>query len=199
MGAPSAEQIRHRSRAASRLRARQWSRAAWSLAGLFASLPLASRIFLGVWGFDASAGIACLCLVVGTYLHILSRRSFSAIPDPASMLEEAFALAQSGRWNQAVELLTEAIRLSPWVWQGFQYRGELYLLQPDSLDLAVADFSEAIRLAPGEPHLYTLRGHAYGLLGDEAASRMDYETAAALGGTPAPVVARPETPSEPRQ
>src|SRR5579872_4767711 len=169
MGAPAVEEIRHKSRTASRLRARQWSRAAWALAALFASLPLSSRIFLGVWGFDAAAGIGCLCLVIGTYLHILSRRGYSAIPDPASVLDEALDLARSGHVDQAGALLKEVIRLSPWVWQAFQYRGELYLLRPESLERAVDDFSEAIRLAPEEPHLYALRGHAYALLGDEPA------------------------------
>lgn len=195
MGA-RAEEISHRSRMAFRLRARQWSRAAWALAALFASLPLSSRIFLGVWGFDAAAGIACLSLIAGTYLHILSRRSLPAMPDPASVLDEALALARSGRVDQATEELTEVIRLSPWVWQAFQYRGELYLLQPDSLGRAVEDFSEAIHLAPEEPHLYALRGHAYGLLGDELSARQDIERAAVLAG-PIPIVsAEPRLPNE---
>ena len=33
-----------------------------------------------------------------------------------------------------------------------------------------------------EPHLYVLRGNAYGLLGDEASARSDYAKAAELGG-----------------
>ena len=48
-------------------RARQWRRAALALAFLFGSMPLASKLFLGSWGFDGAPGIACLCLVVAGY------------------------------------------------------------------------------------------------------------------------------------
>jgi tetratricopeptide (TPR) repeat protein len=146
-------------RASLRLRARQWSRASWALAALFASLPVSSRLFLGVWGFESAGGVAGLCLVAGTYLHILARRASGAIPDPAVMLDEALALARLGQVDEAIALLTEAIRLSPWVWQAYQYRGELYLSR-QMLDRAAKDFSEAIRLAPNEPHLQVLLGQA---------------------------------------
>ena len=162
-----------------RLRARQWSLTAFAMAVVFGSLPLASRIFLGGWGFDGSAEIGCLCLIVAVYFHIVSRR-FPAIPDPATNLERAGERALEGRGDQAIALLTEEIRLSPQLWQAFQYRGELYLRQ-DKADAALRDFSEAIRLAPREPHLYLLRGNVYGLLGDESASQGDYARAAALG------------------
>ena len=46
--------------------ARQWSRMAWAMAALFASMPAASKLFLGVWGFDGAAEIACLFLILGT-------------------------------------------------------------------------------------------------------------------------------------
>ena len=146
-------------------RARQWSRIAWVMAALFASMPAASRLFLGVWGFDGAAEIACLCLILGTYLHIAGRRAARAMPDPASMLDQAIQLASSGQVDEAIALLTETIRLSPHLWQAFQYRGELYLHQ-QSLDAALRDLDEAIRLAPEEPHLYLLRGQAQSLLGD---------------------------------
>ena len=158
------------------------------MAVVFGSLPLASRIFLGGWGFDGSAEIGCLSLIVGVYFHIVSRR-FPAVPDPATILERAGERAFAGRSDQAIALLTEEIRLSPQLWQAFQYRGELYLRQED-VDAALRDFSEAIRLAPREPHLYLLRGNTYSLLGDESSSRSDLEQAAALAGenpgTPAP-------------
>lgn len=144
-------------KASFRRRARQWSRAAWALAALFASLPLSSRIFLGVWGFESAGGVAGLCLVTGTYLHLLARRASGAMPDPAEMLDEALGLARLGQVDEAIAMLTEAIRLSPWVWQAYQYRGELYLSE-NALDRAAADFSEAIRLAPNEPHLHVLLG-----------------------------------------
>ena len=135
---------------------------------LFASLSVASRLFLGAWDFEGAAGIACLCAVAGTYLYLRGRRASRPIADPATTLDLAIRHAQSGRVDEAVELLTEAIRLSPQLWQAFQYRGELYLIQPNRADAALQDFTEAIRLAPEEPHLYILRGHAQSLLGQAA-------------------------------
>jgi tetratricopeptide (TPR) repeat protein len=139
---------------------------AWAMAFLFASMPAASKLFLGVWGFDGAAEIACLCLILGTYFHIAARRRVPAIPDPATMLDEAIQLASSGRIDAAIALLTETIRLSPQLWQAFQYRGELYLRQ-QSFDAALQDLNEAIRLAPEEPHLYVLRGQAHSFLGGD--------------------------------
>jgi tetratricopeptide (TPR) repeat protein len=147
-----------------RLRARQWSRMAWAMAFLFASMPAASKLFLGVWGFDGAAEIACLLLILGTYFHIVGRRRSRAMPDAASMLHQAIQLASSGEIEPAIALLTETIRLSPELWQPFQYRGELYLRQ-QCFDAALRDLDEAIRLAPEEPHLYILRGQAHSLLG----------------------------------
>jgi tetratricopeptide (TPR) repeat protein len=170
-----------------RLRARQWSRTAFAMAVVFGSLPLASRIFLGGWGFDGAAEIGCVCLLAGVYFHIVSRR-FPAVPDPATILERAGERASSGRSDQAIHLLTEGIRLSPQLWQAFQYRGELYLRQDGQADTALRDFSEAIRLAPQEPHLYVLRGQAYTLLADESSARGDYARAAELAGGGPPAV-----------
>jgi len=140
------------------------------MAALFASMPAASRLFLGVWGFDGAAEIACLCLILGTYLHIAGRRAGPPIPDPASMLDQAIQLASSGEIAPAIALLTETIRLNPRLWQAFQYRGELYLHQR-SLDAALRDLNEAIRLAPEEPHLCILRGQAQSLLDESQSNR----------------------------
>jgi len=149
---------------------------------LFGSLPLASRLFLGGWEFTGAGEISCLLLILGTYFGLVSRRMPPAVPDPATMLDQASVLASSGRIDRAVKLLTKTIRLSPQLWQAFQYRGELYIRQGNAVALAVRDFSEAIRLAPTEPHLYLLRAHAHSLLGDDSSSRNDYEKASALSG-----------------
>jgi tetratricopeptide (TPR) repeat protein len=137
---------------------------AWAMALLFASMPAASKLALGTWGFDGAAEISCLCLIVGTYLHIVGRRSTPAVPDAASMLDQAIQLAVSGEIDAAISLLTQTIRLSPQLWQAFQYRGELCLRQ-QRFDAAIRDFTEAIRLAPEEQHLQVLRGQAQSLLG----------------------------------
>src|SRR5438034_11577826 len=66
----------------------QWSRTAFAIALVFGSFPVAGRIFLGDWEFEAAAGIACLCAVAGIYFRVLDRRAFRAIPDLAAMLDQ---------------------------------------------------------------------------------------------------------------
>jgi Flp pilus assembly protein TadD len=180
MPAPQGHEIQPASPKAHRSRLRQWSRTAWAMALIFGSLPLASRLFLGVWGFDGAAEIACLLLMAAAYLHLAGRRKAPAMPDPAAMLDQAGQLASTGRSDRAIAVLTKAIRQSPQFWQAFQYRGELYLQQGDALPRALDDFSTAIKLAPEEPHLYVLRGHAYRLLGDEASAQRDFVQASLL-------------------
>ena len=164
----------------SRSRAGQWSRAAWALALLFATLPVAGWIFLGGWGFPGAGELSGICFLLGLYLYFRSRRA-ARVPDPAAMLERALGLAASGQVSDAIKLLTTTIRLSPRFWQAFQHRGNLHL-RNGSIDRAIEDFTAAIHLAPEEAPLYGLRGQALSLKGDEQAARKDFETAAGLGG-----------------
>jgi Flp pilus assembly protein TadD len=62
--------------------------------------------------------------------------------------------------------------------------------EPDAAESALQDFTEAIRLAPDEPHLYVLRSHVFTLLGRESSARADLEAAARLRG-------ETETPARP--
>ena len=171
-------------------RARQWCRAALALAFLFASLPLAGKLFLGSWGFDGAPGIACLCLVAAAYLYFAGRERRPPIPDSAAILDEAIRLAALGETGRGLALLDEALRLSPRLWQARQYRGEMRFGEPDAAESALQDFTEAIRLAPDEPHLYVLRSHVFTLLGRESSARADLEAAARLRG-------ETETPARP--
>jgi cytochrome c-type biogenesis protein CcmH/NrfG len=134
--------------------ARQWSRAAWALALLFGSLPLVGRLVLGSWEFISAGEIACLLLLTGIYFHLCSRR-YATKPDPATLLDQANRLAAGGRPDRALAVLTRTIRQSPKLWQAYQYRGELRLRLGDRAH-AAEDFSNAIRLAPDEPHLQVL-------------------------------------------
>src|SRR5437879_11782082 len=93
-----------------RLRARQWSRASWALAGLFASLPLSCRLFLGEWGFESAGGVAALFLVAGIYLHILARRAARALPDPAEMLDRRRGMARLAQAEAGRAILTGGVR-----------------------------------------------------------------------------------------
>ncbi len=168
-------------------RARQWRRAALALAFLFASLPLTGKLFLGGWGFDGAEGIACLCLAAAAYLYFAGRKRQPPIPDSASFLDEAIRLAASGATDRGLALLDEALRLSPRLWQARQYRGQMRLGEPDAAESALQDFTEAIRLAPGEPHLYILRSHVFTMLGRDSSARADLEAAARVRPTPAAI------------
>ena len=147
-----------------RARARQWSRMAWAIGALFASLPLSARLFFGAWGFEGAGEIAAVFLVAGTYFYIVSVR-VPVLQDPAAMLDQANQFVTSGRADRAIRQLTKTIRQSPRLWQAYQYRGQLYLQQDDATR-ALEDFNQAIRLAPDEPALQLLRDHARAVLGD---------------------------------
>ena len=142
----------------SRARWLQWSRTAFALAALFASFPVTARLVLGEWAFEGAGGIAGLWLAGGLYCFIRGRRLKPA-PDPAAMLDEAIHLASVGETARAMRVLGRTIALNPWFWQAFQYRGQIRLRLGES-DGAIADFDQAIRLAPDEPHLRELRAEA---------------------------------------
>ena len=157
----------------------QWSRAAWGLSALAASLPVASRLFLGSWAFTGAGEVSFLFLALGIYLHIHSRRRARTVRDDAANLERALQLASAGQTDESIELLTRLIRQSPRLWQALQYRGQIHL-QLGSTEEALHDLSQAIELAPEEAHLYALRSQARVLAGDEEGARRDWESAAAL-------------------
>jgi hypothetical protein len=99
-----------------RLRARQWSGAAFVIAALFASL--------GMWGFDEAWSLAVLSGIAGVYFHIVGRRH-GKLPDPALMLERAQELAAEGRVEEARGLLAETVRLNPWFTEAREYLEKL--------------------------------------------------------------------------
>lgn len=166
-------------------RARQWYRASLALAILFASLPLTAKLLLGSWGFDGALEIACLFLAAAAYLYFAGRKDQPTIPDSAAILDEAIRQAALGQADRGLALLDEALRLSPGLWQARQYRGELRLAASDAMS-ALQDFTEAIRLAPDEPHLYILRSHVFTLLGRDSSASADLEAAARMGGDAEP-------------
>lgn len=104
-----------------RLRARQWSRAGFVIALLFASLAL--------WGFDGAWEMAGLFAVAGGYFHIVGRRR-SRLPDPALMLERAQELAAEGRFDEARGLLAKTVEQSPWFNEAREFLEKLRFGQP---------------------------------------------------------------------
>ena len=126
---------------------------------------------------------------MAVYLYFAGRVHRLPLPDPATIVGEAIRLAASeGETSRGIALLNEALRLKPRFWQARQYRGQIRLREPDAAESALQDFTEAIRLAPDEPHLYILRSHVFTLLGRESSARADLEAATRLGsdtGAPA--------------
>jgi len=122
-----------------------------------------------------------LCLNGGD-LNLAGRERRSPLPDSASNLDEAIQAAALGEIDRGIELLDEALRLSPRLWQARQYRGQTRLGVPSVAESALQDFTEAIRLAPDEPHLHILRSHVFALLGREGSARGDLEAAARVRG-----------------
>ena len=145
-----------------RARTRRWSRTAFALAALFASFPIAGRLILGEWAFEGAGGIAGLWLIVGAYLYVLVQR-MPKVEDGAALLDEAIHLASSGDPQRAAKVLDRAIEENPWLWQAYQYRGELRLAEGNP-EKAIEDFEKAIEIAPAEPHLYELRSRAEEML-----------------------------------
>lgn len=146
--------------------ARQWSRTAWALALLFATLPIASKLFVGVWGFSGAAELALLCALLGTYFHFTARRNV-ALRDASAMLDKALLLARSGETERSIDLLTKTIRFNPRLWQAYQYRAELHLVRGEP-QKAIEDLTIAIRLAPEEEQLQGLLERAERLVSDKS-------------------------------
>jgi Flp pilus assembly protein TadD len=121
----------------------------------------------------------------GSVSLLCRTRSPATNPDSAAILDKALQLAATGATGatgRGFALLDEALRLDPSHWQAWEYRGQIHLGEPDGTESAFKDFTEAIRLAPDEPHLYILRSHVLTLLGQDSSARADLEAAARLGG-----------------
>jgi Tfp pilus assembly protein PilF len=166
--------------AAYRSETRKWSRTAVAIGVLFASMPAASRVFLGVWGFHQATGLSIICFTIAIYLYARSLGWKLGLPDGAALLDRAHRLESSGRVPKAISVLTQAIRLDPNLWQAHEYRGNLHARQGEYSE-ALKDFTEAIRLAPHERHLYVIRARVYSNIGEDISAGQDYETARRLG------------------
>ena len=136
---------------------------------------------LGSWTFDGAAGIACLCLIAAVSFYFVGESVGPRSPIPLSILDEAARLAAAGEIDRGIALLDQVLQLSPRLWQARQYRGQMRLAEPDAVESALKDFTEAIRLAPDEPDLYILRGHVFSLLGQDSFARADLEVARPTG------------------
>ncbi len=84
-----------------------------------------------------------------------------------------------GRYAEAVQELTQAIRLDPKLAQAYNARGYAHLMLKQ-YGAAIADFDEAIRLQPGYQNAYTNRAVARKRSGDLAGASADLALAQGL-------------------
>ena len=95
------------------------------------------------------------------------------------LVEKACELRDDGKYQEAIRVFNEAIKLDP-------SNGDLYLLRGDvykkweKYDDAIRDFSEAIKLDPSNADLYMARGLIYDELGDDENIIKDFSEAIKL-------------------
>jgi hypothetical protein len=81
---------------------------------------------------------------------------------------------EQGDYAQAVEVLSEAIRVNPDNAKAYYYRGSAYREQGE-FELAIADLNEAIRLEPEYADAYNLRFCLYNLQNKGDLARADFD------------------------
>ena len=78
----------------------------------------------------------------------------------------------SGKYAEAIDLLSKALKLDPTMTLAFNARGYAHLLLRQVPE-ALADFNEAIRINPGYVNAYQNRATARRLSGDKAGADAD--------------------------
>lgn len=103
-------------------------------------------------------------------------------PSPADeLIKKAQSLCSPGLKcpQEAIDHLTEAIRLEPDNRNAYLLRGGAYY-NMSQYKQAVEDYSSAIRLEPKDAHTYALRGFSYGNMGQYPPAIADFDEAIRL-------------------
>jgi tetratricopeptide (TPR) repeat protein len=90
------------------------------------------------------------------------------------------ALRETGNSRSAVEDFTKALQVDPSLDNYFQ-RASTYQLLGEQ-EKAIADFNEAIAIAPDQPHVYFARAKSKAAMGDTKGSDEDYQKGRKLDG-----------------
>ncbi|NJM40548.1 MAG: tetratricopeptide repeat protein [Anaerolineae bacterium] len=93
--------------------------------------------------------------------------------NPRTYANRGLTYIRRGQFDLAVSDLNESIRLEPKA-ESFYYRGSA-LLELETYEAAIADFTQAIGLQPPFVDAVRLRGQAYALKGDYAAAIADLD------------------------
>ena len=103
-------------------------------------------------------------------------------PDPDAYLQRAIETHQEGRWDDAIVYYDELVRLEPdnlTLASAYEGIGFAYISK-GRLDLAIANFTEAIEQSPNNAEAYSVRGFAYRLKEEFDNAIKDYDEAIRL-------------------
>lgn len=87
---------------------------------------------------------------------------------------------QAGETEQAIEILTDVVKVAPVDWRGFLERGRAYAAD-GNWQAAALDFMQAARLAPKHSQVLVAAGYANGQLRQSSEARDFYQRAYDLG------------------
>ena len=106
-------------------------------------------------------------------------------PDPKDLIEfygyweHGISLREEDKHDEAIEVLTEAIKLNPKFAKAYHNRGSSYHRKAE-YDLAIRDYSRAIELSPDFALSYSNRGKSYASKGDYEQALRDFAKAIEL-------------------
>ena len=92
--------------------------------------------------------------------------------EPLSIIEQAQLAFENSEFKKARDLSNQALALDAENHLAYLVRGRTKLEQGE-IDLAIKDYSKAMRLVPTDPEPYYFRADAYELLGKEKEARTD--------------------------
>jgi tetratricopeptide (TPR) repeat protein len=95
------------------------------------------------------------------------------------LIQKANGAVNSGKYNIAIESLSQAIGITPEDASLFRMRADVYAMLGENAN-ARADFSTAVRLAPSDPDIYNFRGYFLMSQGLNTEARADFDKAVEL-------------------
>jgi len=123
------------------------------------------------------------CLAILTSLMLTS----CAGPDRAAatrdltrdMIRQGVELRKQGKYEEAIQIFTEAIKVNPQNAVLYLQRADTYRMAKKS-DLAISDYSQALSMSPKVPGAYYARGLAYGGKGSYNEAIQDFSQVIAM-------------------
>ena len=110
------------------------------------------------------------------------RRAVAVVPDSAMYNANlSHAYNNLKKPGAAIEAATRAIRLDGKWKDGYENRGDAYMMNEES-GFAIMDYTQAIALAPDEERLYECRALCYEKTGDTEAAEEDRRRVKAIRG-----------------